>query len=305
MTLTLTETNALLTKAGIEPIESSILQKMLASFKPALVMSALKGASKDVGAKRWVLNNLEPLLAQTTQNQTPHAEYHESDVDRSPRHVPDQPPASYTENVPPANYQEDVAPDNYQERQAHHEPEPQPRQSREPQQSRQQPRPTTLDESREYRGHHVYGTAAALYFACSETKAGVSTLSIDGATSSGKRTFDWSKKVSLQVTQAELPIVAAVLFGYIKSCEFKSHGPAKNKGFKIEVQSNTHEKYLFFNLMEAKKPMVSVPVSAEDAFYIRNLLVEQLLHNSPQLDSYSIIENLKVFARMKQQPNNQ
>ena len=200
MTLTLNETNALLTKAGIEPIESSIFQKMLSSFKPSLLFSALKGASKDVGAKRWVLNNLEPLLDQANQNNEATFQYSESDVSAPSHQVPEEPPTP------------DVMQESYQERQAHYQHEPEPQQTAAP------------DESREYKGHHVYGTAAALYFICSKTKTGIFTLSIDGAVSSGARKFDWAKKVSLQVTQAELPMVSAVLFGFIKSCEFKNHG---------------------------------------------------------------------------------
>jgi len=66
----------------------------------------------------------------------------------------------------------------------------------------------------------------------------------------------------VQLTQQELPHVACVLFGWVDLCEYKSHGPQKNKGFKLMIQEQNGKKGLFVNIMESGKPLCAVPVSA-------------------------------------------
>lgn len=88
---------------------------------------------------------------------------------------------------------------------------------------------------RDFIGHHVYGSKFAIHMAIDKTRGGVHTVRLEGAQSVGQRKYDWNKKISIQITQQELPHVACVLFGWINQCEYKNHGPKKDKGFKLIV----------------------------------------------------------------------
>ena len=156
----------------------------------------------------------------------------------------------------------------------------------------------TVTHERTLRGHHVYGSKAAMYLALDETRAGIHTLRLEGAMARGVRDYDWQNKISIQLTQQELPHVAAVLFGWVQGCEYKNHGPAKNKGFKLTLQEKRNETGLFVNISEANKPLCAIPVSAVDLFYLRNLAMEQIAKQSPTLDSQSLLSSLKTYAGM-------
>jgi len=64
------------------------------------------------------------------------------------------------------------------------------------------------------------------------------------------------------------------------------------------TQEQNGKKGLFVNIMEAGKPLCAVPVIAVDLYYLRNLVLGQLMKNSPQLDSSAVILSLKSYASM-------
>lgn len=142
---------------------------------------------------------------------------------------------------------------------------------------------------------HVYGGKAALCFEEDVTRGGVPTIALDAATAVGTKTYNWGQKVRIQLTRAELPVVASVLLGARQSCEFKSHGPEKNKGFSMERQSGGK---VFVKVFEKGQQVKAVPVEAADVFYVASLFLLQIRRNSPWLDAASTMA--LVRATMQQ-----
>jgi len=157
-------------------------------------------------------------------------------------------------------------------------------------------KPTT--EDRIFKGHTVYGSQSALYAGADITRSGVHTLRLEGAKSVEARKYNWDQKIAIQLTQDELPHVACVLYGWVQQCEYKNHGPAKNKGFKLMIQKQQEKTGLFVNIMEASKPMCAIPVSTVDLYHLRNLTLGQIMKNEPDLDSAAVLSSLKAYAGM-------
>jgi hypothetical protein len=133
---------------------------------------------------------------------------------------------------------------------------------------------------------HVYGRRAALCFEVDVTRGGVPTIALDAANCINANTYNWAKKTRIQMTRAELPVVAAVLLGSRASCEFKAHGPDKSKGFALERQAGGK---VFAKVMDKDQPMKAVPIEAADAFYVASLFLLQIRRGSPWLDAVSTI----------------
>lgn len=133
---------------------------------------------------------------------------------------------------------------------------------------------------------HVYGGKAALCFEADETKQGVPTIALDAASSTGPRAYDWNGKIRLQLTRAELPVVAAVLLGVMTKCEFKNHGQDNSKGFSIERQEGGK---VFIKVMAKDQGVKAVPVGPADVFYIASLVMRQLRKANPWLDGTALI----------------
>lgn len=133
---------------------------------------------------------------------------------------------------------------------------------------------------------HVYGGKAALCFEADTTRGGVPTIALDAASATGPRSYNWGQKTRIQMTRAELPMVAAVLIGARQSCKFSSHGPDKTKGFSMERQGTK----VFTKVFEKDGGVKAVPIEAADAFYVTTLLLLQIRKISPWLDASSTIE---------------
>jgi len=142
---------------------------------------------------------------------------------------------------------------------------------------------------------HVYGGRAALCFEEDTTRGGVPTIALDAAISIGTKTYDWKKKVRIQMTRAELPVVAAVLLGKRQSCEFKAHGEDKSKGFSMERQAGGK---VFVKVFEKDKGVKAVPIEAPDVFYVASIFLLQIRRSAPWLDATSTIA--LVGATMQQ-----
>lgn len=142
---------------------------------------------------------------------------------------------------------------------------------------------------------HVYGGRAALCFEEDTTRGGVPTIALDAAASVGPKTYDWKKKVRIQMTRAELPVVAAVLLGKRKSCEFKSHGQDNSKGFSMERQDGGK---VFVKVFEKGQGVKAVPIEAPDVFYVASIFLLQIRRSAPWLDATSTIA--LVGATMQQ-----
>ena len=143
---------------------------------------------------------------------------------------------------------------------------------------------------------HVYGSGAALCFEPDQTRRGDHTIALDAARSTGPRAYDWGGKIRLQMTQAELPVVAGVLLGRIAKCEYGNHGPENDKGFSLENQDGK----IFARVFAKGKSPCAVPIGPEDAYRVTALVVRQLRENTPWLEAGDVIRLVaEVVARLK------
>lgn len=149
------------------------------------------------------------------------------------------------------------------------------------------------DEKREYLSHHVYGGRGALCFSVDKTKHQFETIAVDAASSTAPKVYDWSKKIRLQLTPSELPILLAVLLGFIPEAEFANHN---GKGMKIQHQG----KSIFFQLYGKDMGSRSVPVGVSDCFYVTSLCIRQLKRSQTWIDGTDLTLLLQnVVANMK------
>lgn len=160
--------------------------------------------------------------------------------------------------------------------------------------------PAPVNDFADRKSLHVYGGKAALCFEMDKNKRDFETLAFDAATSVGNREYDWKNKTRIQLTKAELPVVASVFLGFTPSCEFKSHGVKKDKGFSIENQGEK----VFFKVFEAGKPVRAVPIESSDMFYVCALVLEQI-SKATGLPGTEIISLLRIHAARSAQKGQQ
>lgn len=142
---------------------------------------------------------------------------------------------------------------------------------------------------------HVYGGKAALCFEADITRGNVPTIALDAANTTGPRTYNWGQKTRIQMTRAELPVVAAVLLGARQSCEFSAHGVDKSKGFSMERQAGGK---IFTKVFEKGQSVKAVPIEAADTFFVASLFLLQLRKISPWLDASSAIALVRTTMYM-------
>jgi len=173
-----------------------------------------------------------------------------------------------------------------------------------PRQHAERPAPQGQGAEREFISHHVYGGKAALCWDVDKTKNGDDTIRLEAAKAIGERKYDWSSKISIQLTRDELPCVAAVFLGILPETDGRNHGVGdqQGKGFEIQHQGNK----LFVKVFAPQKPPCAVPVSPEDAFTVASLLVRQIRKGKPWLSGNDIMTMLRaIIGRMKAKPGNQ
>jgi len=138
---------------------------------------------------------------------------------------------------------------------------------------------------------HVYGKSA-LCFDADATRNGIPTVSIDACPSIAPRKYDWNSKIRIQLTAQELPVVAAVLLGYQKQCEFKNHGKENNKGFSMEDQSDK-----VFCRVFTRGVVHAVPISEGDRFHVTALFLRQIRLHYKWLDGAAVDMMLRSFKK--------
>lgn len=148
------------------------------------------------------------------------------------------------------------------------------------------------DAQRDFHSVHVYGGKAALCFGADETRGQGHTVRVEAAPAKAQRSYDWDAKISLQFTVKELTRVLCVLMGWIPEVEFQAHGPANDKAIALKNQEGGK---IFINLRQGKTAR-AVPVMAEDVFAIIDLVVKQMLKNSPHLTADSLLAVVRAMA---------
>ena len=124
----------------------------------------------------------------------------------------------------------------------------------------------------------AYGTRAAITVEPAETEAGIPTVRFefaptlgasatahpavdDSATDKPGNTYDWSKKLIIQLTADEVPQLLAVLYGFAPSAQFSNHGQSKVKWMSLENQ----DKSIFMRAGDKDVPILVIPVSSPSA----------------------------------------
>ena len=139
----------------------------------------------------------------------------------------------------------------------------------------------------------IYGGKAALCVEADETRQHEPTLRLEVARATGPREYDWTRKLTLQLTRDELPVVAATVLGLLPRCLFKNHGPDNNKGLEIEHQGS----HLFIRLFQKDHGVFAVPVGAADSFHLGALCLRPLRQAAPWLSDQGVLTMLKLTVQ--------
>ncbi len=105
------------------------------------------------------------------------------------------------------------------------------------------------------------------------------TVNFDVAPRNGD-SIDWCRKITLQLNETELPILAAVCLGYLPFADFKR----PQKGLHIERQPGK----LYLSATQGPGTAYSLPIPTGQTFLIGTLVLKQLskhvkMDNSPLL----------------------
>ncbi len=153
---------------------------------------------------------------------------------------------------------------------------------------------TQSSESKRYMNIKSHGKSNAIEFAPDNTQTGWDTLRIEAAPklSGNTKAYDWANKVSVQVTKTELPIVVAVLLGFLPSCEFGNHGDTA-KWFSIENQG----KAFYIKVGQASdKRMLPCPVPYVEAHLAGMVALSQYAKNFEGMTTDAALEAIKVMS---------
>lgn len=87
--------------------------------------------------------------------------------------------------------------------------------------------------------------ATALQFDCSPAKwdPSITTINISLARARGKRTqdgVDWANKITLMLTDGEVPVLHGALLGYVSGCRFAGHGSGNNKWMSVSESTGDY-----------------------------------------------------------------
>lgn len=151
--------------------------------------------------------------------------------------------------------------------------------------------------------HHIYGSKAALSVETTEViseprtsndrQESFWTLQVEIAPSLTKQRYDWDRKIVFRLTKRELPLLAAVLFGWTGKITFANHGSANDKEFTVEDQGS----HLYVKLRQGKK-IFSLPVGGEELFTLTAFVLRGLCKNAPDLDSQTVLQIIKRAGLM-------
>ena len=100
----------------------------------------------------------------------------------------------------------------------------------------------------------VHGGKAALTIEATQSRRGSPTINIEAARMKDResRTYDWSNKIILQLTSAELQQVTLLLCGKLQHVKFQNHGRDNDKWFEIERQTGQYAGTIKFAVGQGK-----------------------------------------------------
>ncbi|NMG30614.1 hypothetical protein [Aromatoleum evansii] len=139
---------------------------------------------------------------------------------------------------------------------------------------------------RKFVSFHLYGGKAAMCFSLNTTRKGnFPTVQIEAAAAKGEKVYDWDKKISFQLTIAELPLVFGVLFGFSSRIELSGHGATNDKALIIEDQGNK----FFMSMRVRGGGTFALPVLPKDTYAIMAMIFGQMKANNPELSDTQLM----------------
>ena len=148
---------------------------------------------------------------------------------------------------------------------------------------------------------HIYGNKAALTIEDSRTrgrdnKPGVHTLMIEIARKRAQDShYDWDNKLSVQLTESEIPELLAVLMGWQTECVFGYHGEGRDKVLNVAHQGQ----HLYISMAQGGASAGALSVNAADTFAWSMQLLRQLCRNYGGISADALIIVLKnTMGRM-------
>lgn len=162
--------------------------------------------------------------------------------------------------------------------------------------------PAAQGAREQYHSVHVYGGRAALCFSADETRAGEHTVRIEAAPATAPKAYAWADKVALQLTTRELPQVLAVVAGLVPALKLSNHGEATDKSASFQNQAGGK---LFVSVWQGKNAR-AVPIMPADVWPVFDLLLKQVLANSPHLTADAVLTGLRLVSQryVAAQPSN-
>lgn len=139
----------------------------------------------------------------------------------------------------------------------------------------------------------VYGTKAALCVEADTTRQDEPTLRIEAAPATGPTTYDWQRKLIVQLTREELPLMTATVLGFLPRCECKNHGPDNNKGLEIVHQGG----HLFVRVFQKEKGVFALPVNPTDTYALAALGLRALRQATPWLSDQGVLALLRLTVQ--------
>ncbi len=115
------------------------------------------------------------------------------------------------------------------------------------------------------------------------------TVNLDVAPRNGD-SIEWCRKITLQLSETELPILAAVCLGYLPFADFKR----PQKGIHIERQPGK----LFLSATQGRGTGYSLPIPTGQTFLIGTLVLKQLSKHTKLNDGSLLLASLRGAAAL-------
>jgi hypothetical protein len=144
--------------------------------------------------------------------------------------------------------------------------------------------------------HVAYGGKAAFQVEQSMTKDERHTVMLESApklvtNDPNDKRYDWSQKLSFQLSQEELPFFIGVFLGIIPSVRFDMHGQDKSKFLEVINQGNKY----FLKNGSADRGIKVAPVSIVEGFQFGLLGLNQYTKNYPHLSSDAVLTSIRML----------
>lgn len=126
-------------------------------------------------------------------------------------------------------------------------------------------------------------------------------LEAAGSNNSGNRTYDWSKKVIIQLTSDELPLFIGVCLGHFHSIKFGNHGVGNNgkKFFEFEHQGgNGFIKIGQFDPNGGSNHTIhSIRIPLPQMLHIGLMALSQYQRNFAGVDTQALIQSISMMCQ--------